>query len=70
MERSAGMELRSDAFSRAVKLGQGQAWRTDVTSDVAGVMGEAEQGNKRSEAGDLGELGQEHSLVETFSKIY
>lgn len=70
MEHSAGMELRSDAFSRAVKLGQAQAWRTDVTSDVAGVTGEAEQGNKRSKAGDLGEPGQENSLVETFSKIY
>lgn len=41
-----------------------------MTSEVAGVKGEVEQGSERSRAGDLGELGEEHSVVGTFSKIY
>ena len=68
MERSAGTELRSDAFSRAAKLEQGQAWRTNVTSGTAGLMGVAEQGTERSRAEGQGEPGEEHPVVGTFSE--
>lgn len=68
MEHCAGGELRPDAFSKAGKLEQGQAWRTNVTSEMAGVEGEAGQRNKRPKAADVGEIVEEHSTVGTSSK--
>lgn len=56
--------------TRLGKLEQGQAWRTNVTSEMAGVEEEAGQRNKRSKVIDLGEIGEEHSVVGTFSKTY